>query len=183
MSSAVPDLPSPEEYGRTLAARRRKSSQVPVILSQLQSLMDELKQQEVNIQVVRISEISGLLENVISVIQAQNRDYEEQLAQLDIRTQQLLEKAQEQLDQGLTQQQKMDYNWDAMTMAVQSRPTVDIPEVPIDDLRQHISEQIYRLRQDIEPAPAEAPEPPAYRLEVTSRDQEGNIKTVKASPS
>ena len=163
-------LPSPEEYGRVLAERRRKADRVPVILNKLDRIAQGIAEQAEEVAKLPISDVLSGLDGVRGDIMGQDSvtPVLEAIAALTGE----LERTRAELVAG----------FDSVVKAVVNMPGPPEPVDPVD--LEPVLREIRGYRRDTaSPAPDIAESVPlAYEFDAITRDESGDIKGARLTP-
>lgn len=163
-------LPSPEEYGKTLAERRRKASRVPEILAKLERIAQGIAEQAEEVAKLPLLDVLIGLEGVKDKMAGQE-SVDQAIDAISALTNEL-ERTRTELVAG----------FDSVVKAVVSMPGPPKPAEPVD--LEPVMREIRANRVEI---PVTVPEtavsmPQAYEFDDITRDENGDITGARVIP-
>ena len=166
-------LPSPEQYGKTLAERRRKADRVPEIMKKLDTVVAGIAMQAENIQELPISAIQDALAGIkVDLQMLESLQGLQGLTDDDRRAIQAIEGMQETIIKAL--------NALGDAIARMPRPAPAPKPTDLEPLMREI--RGYRL-DTATPVPDVAESVPmAYEFDSITRDENGDITSARVIP-
>ena len=163
-------LPSPEEYGRTLAERKRRADRVPEILAKLERIAQGIAEQAEEVAKLPVSELLDGLDGVRAEIAGQDSVTPVLGALATLAGE--LERTRAELVGG----------FDSIVKAVVSMPGPPKPVDPVD-LEPVLREiRAYRVVPPSTPAEPTYVMPQAYEFREITRDENGDISGARVVP-
>ena len=164
---------TPAAYEKVLQARHEKTTRSTEILTRLYDLSETLGAQQSMIQSLPLQEMTEAIEGMRTTMVG--REYSGELAALEQGLAQLSDRLE-------TQRRTLSASLESVAQAIANLPPVDIPEIPVDglrdDMRTEIASLYERLAQRIQSMDNGLQLPP-LEMHVTGRDENGDIDTVQ----